>query len=161
MRSNHEREAWVIYLFTTGLQTVNCCSTIHALELTYIDSNTLETMKKQLYLSDTFKFPPLHWRCPAKGLTVVQAFTCISYVYNAQKDVTPSNVNLRRHGRFKGWRHKTAPNSTIFYHWLYRRGVLEYYVKSLTVWGFGCHDNLNLALVAKFSFFISETDVGY
>ena len=27
----------------------------------------------------------MHWRNPAKCLTVTQAFTCISYVYNAQK----------------------------------------------------------------------------
>ena len=63
---------------------MNYYSTIHALELIYFDSNTQETMKKQLYLSDSPNFPPLHWRNPAK-VTVTQAFTCISYVYNAQK----------------------------------------------------------------------------
>ena len=57
---------------------------MHALDLTYFDSNAQETMKKQLYPSDSFNFLPLHWRNPAKGLTVMQAFTCISYVYNAQ-----------------------------------------------------------------------------
>ena len=53
--------------------------------LIYFDSNIQETMKKQLYPSDYSKFPPLHWRNPAKGLTVTPAFTCLSYVYNAQK----------------------------------------------------------------------------
>ena len=42
-------------------------------------------MKRQLYPSDSFNFPPLHWRNPAKGFTVPQAFTRIPYVYNAQK----------------------------------------------------------------------------
>ena len=42
-------------------------------------------MKKQLYPLDSSNFPPLHWRNPANGLTVMQAFACISYFYNAQK----------------------------------------------------------------------------
>ena len=42
-------------------------------------------MKKQLYPSDSSNFAPLHWRNPAKGLTVTQTFTCISYVYNMLK----------------------------------------------------------------------------
>ena len=68
---------------------MNYYSTIHALELIYFDPNTQETMKKQLYPSNSSNFRPLHWRNPAKSLTVTQAFTCISYVYN---DVTPSIV---------------------------------------------------------------------
>ena len=58
---------------------------MHALELIYFDSNTQETMKNQLYPSDSSNFPPLHWRNAAKGLTVTQAFTYTAYVYNAQK----------------------------------------------------------------------------
>ena len=148
--------------------TVNYYSTIHALELIYFDSNTQETMKKQLYPSDSSNFPPielrnrsalavncwvidhclevscegdqitiskrewfiylqltdkqwfitqqfthqswsisilthkkrwkkqsepsdpssfppLHKEIPPKKLTVIQAFTCISYVFNAKK----------------------------------------------------------------------------
>ena len=65
--------------------TVNYYSTIHALELIYFDSNTQETMKKQLYPSNTSNFPPLHWRNSAKSLTVMHAFTYISYVYYMQK----------------------------------------------------------------------------
>ena len=42
-------------------------------------------MIKQLYPSDSSNFPPLHWRNPAEDLTVTQAFTYISYVYNARK----------------------------------------------------------------------------
>ena len=57
----------------------------HEIELIYFVSNAQESLKKQLYPSDYFNFPPLHWRNPAKGLTVKQAFICISYVYNAQK----------------------------------------------------------------------------
>ena len=124
-RSNHEHEA-------TDRQTVNYYSTIHALELIYFDSNTQETMKKHLYLLVSSNLPPLHWRNPAKGLTVTQVFTCISYVSNVQ--ITTS----RRHGPWEGWCNKTAPKSVThfcpvnccriehdFYHWLYRRGVLE------------------------------------
>ena len=59
-RSNHERKARVIYLLTTDRQTVNYYSTIQALELIVFDSNTQETMKKQLYPSDSSNFPPLH-----------------------------------------------------------------------------------------------------
>ena len=46
-RSNHEREARVIYLLTTDRQTVNYYATIHARVLIYFVSNTQETMKKQ------------------------------------------------------------------------------------------------------------------
>ena len=60
MRSNHEREARVIYLLATDRQTVNYCSTIHVLELIYFDSNTHETMKKHFNPSDYSNFPPLH-----------------------------------------------------------------------------------------------------
>ena len=67
----------MIYLHTTDRQTVKYYSTIHALELIYFDSNTQETMKKQFYPSDSSNFPSLHWRNPAKGLTVTQAFTYI------------------------------------------------------------------------------------
>ena len=81
----HEREARVMYLLTTDRQTVNYYSTIHALELIYFDSNTQETMKKQLYSSDSYNFPPIHWRNPAKGLNVTQASTCNSYIFNEQK----------------------------------------------------------------------------
>ena len=42
-------------------------------------------MKKQLYPSESSNFPPLHWRNPAKGLAVTQAFTLISNIYNAQQ----------------------------------------------------------------------------
>ena len=70
-----KRKARVIYLLTTAY------STIHALELIYFNSNTQEKMKRQLQSSDSSNFPPLHWRNPAKGLTVTQVFTCICYVY--------------------------------------------------------------------------------
>ena len=142
----------MIYLFTTDRQTVNYYSTIHTLELTYFHSNTQETMKKQLYPSDSFNFPPLHGRSPAEAKRTLHRLTS------------------RRHGRWEGWRHKTAPNTvthfrpvkcTIVYHWLYKRDVLEYYVKSPTIWGFGCHGNINLAYFATFAFCISETDVSY
>ena len=47
--------------------------------------NTQETLKKQLSNPlDSSNLPPLHWRNPAKGLTVTQAFICISYIYSAQ-----------------------------------------------------------------------------
>ena len=59
-RSNHEREARVIYLLTTDRQTVNYYSTIHAIELIYFDSYTQETIKNQLGPSKFSNFPPLH-----------------------------------------------------------------------------------------------------
>ena len=71
----HCLEVQVIYLLTTDRQTVNYYSTIHALELTYYDSNTQDRLKKQLYRSDSSNIPPLNWRNPVKDLTVTQAFT--------------------------------------------------------------------------------------
>ena len=64
MRSNHEREARVIYLLTTDSQTVNYYSTIHAVELIFFD--TQETIKKQLYPSDSSNCPPLQREIPPK-----------------------------------------------------------------------------------------------
>ena len=81
----HCLEVQVIYLLTTDRQTVNYYSTIHALELTYYDCNTQDRLKKQLYRSDSSNIPPLNWRNPVKDLTVMQAFTCFSNVYNVQK----------------------------------------------------------------------------
>ena len=75
----------MIYLLTTDRQAVNYYSIIHILELIYFDSNAQETMKKQLYPSNSCNFLPLHWRNPAKCLTVTQAYTGIVYVYNVQK----------------------------------------------------------------------------
>ena len=53
-------------------------------ELIYLDSNTQETMKKQMYPSDSSHFPPLNWGIPKIFLTVTQTFTCNFYVYYAQ-----------------------------------------------------------------------------
>ena len=50
----------VICLLTTDRQTVNYYSKIHALELLYSDSDTQESMNRQLYPSDSSNFPPLH-----------------------------------------------------------------------------------------------------
>ena len=58
---------------------------VYHIYLRNFNFNTQERMKKQLYLSDSSNFLPLRGRNPAKGLTVMQAFTCIFYVYNAQK----------------------------------------------------------------------------
>ena len=49
-----------VYLLTTDRQTVIYYSTIRTVELICFDSNTQEMMKKQLYLSDSSNFPPLH-----------------------------------------------------------------------------------------------------
>ena len=43
------------FYFTIDRQTVIYNSTIHALELILFDSNTQETIKKQLYPSDSFR----------------------------------------------------------------------------------------------------------
>ena len=74
------KREWLTCLQMTDKQwIITQYSTFHTLELIYFDSNTQETMKKQLHPSNSFNFPPLHWRNPAKKLTVTQAFTCISY----------------------------------------------------------------------------------
>ena len=72
--------------------------TIHAQELICFDSNTPETMKKQLYPSDSSNFPSLHWKNPAKGL---QAFTWIMFLMQ-ENDVTQSNVKETK------WHYKTC-----------------------------------------------------
>ena len=90
------------YLLTTDRQTVNYYLTIHALKLTYFHSNTQETMKKQLYPSDSSNFPLLHWKKPTKTWSVTQAFTFIAYVYNAQK-MTLHRLTSRRHSRWESY----------------------------------------------------------
>ena len=49
-----------------------------------------ETMKKQLYNSESSNFPPLHLRNPAKAFTAMQAFTCISCIL--RENITQSYV---------------------------------------------------------------------
>ena len=66
----------VIYFLTTDRQTVNYYSIIHALEIIYFDSNTQETMKKQLYPSD---FLPLHGRNPAKSHVSVESSSLLHH----------------------------------------------------------------------------------
>ena len=91
---------WFICLQLTD-KTVNYYSTIHALELIYlfIYLFTQERVKKQLYPSDSYNFPPLHWKNPAKGLTVTQASIFISHVFHVsmrKSHVTPSNIEKTR-----------------------------------------------------------------
>ena len=95
-------------------------------------------MKNQLYPSDSSNFPPLHWRNPAKGLTVTQAFTYTSYVYNAQKrrysvlrqgDMIDGKDDVMKWCQIVSsisaqW--IVAEQNTIFYHWLYGWAVFEY-----------------------------------
>ena len=75
MRSNHEREARVIYLLITARQTVTYYSTIHILELIYFDSNTQETIKKAVV---SFRFFKLSVIAPKKSR---QRFNCNASVY--------------------------------------------------------------------------------
>ena len=58
------KHEWFICLQLTHKQWIITQQFTH-----YFDSNTQETMKKQLYPSDPTKFLPLYWRNPAKGLT--------------------------------------------------------------------------------------------
>ena len=64
----HESEARVIYSLTTGRQSVICWATNHLLARFYFDSNTQETMKRQVYPSDVSSFPPLHENESRQGL---------------------------------------------------------------------------------------------
>ena len=80
----HEIEARVIYSlttdrarslnihFTTDLQTVihEYWATNHLLARISFDSNTQETVKRQVFPSDVASFPP-------RILTEIEAFTCI------------------------------------------------------------------------------------
>ena len=56
----HEREARVIYSLTTDRQPVIHWITNHLLARLCFDSNTQETTKRQVYLSEVASFPPLH-----------------------------------------------------------------------------------------------------
>ena len=66
-RIYHKREARVIYSLarviyslTTDRQPVIYWATNHYLARFYFDSNTLETTKRLVYLSDVSSFPPSH-----------------------------------------------------------------------------------------------------
>ena len=52
----HEREARVIYSLTTDRQPVIYWATNRLLERFYFDSNTQETIKRQVYPSDVSSF---------------------------------------------------------------------------------------------------------
>ena len=83
--------------------------------------------------SISFSFPPLHCRYPAKYLPVMLVFTHLLRLLCAKTtchrltllcgipDVT--NAAKLRHAYSPS--EIVAQDNTFFYHWLYRRGVLE------------------------------------
>ena len=81
-----------IKIFTADRQRMIYWAINHLLAKIYFDCNTHETMKKQLYPSDSSKFPPMHWITLQIFVTVTQTFTGISYVYMRKNDVASSNV---------------------------------------------------------------------
>ena len=141
-------------LLIADQQTVIYYSTIQALELICFDSNTQETMKMQLYPSNSSNFPSLHRRIPQIFLTVTQTFTCITFIMR-KNNVTLATlhwVTSMKHGRREGWRHKMeqlASRSSaqwhvtewnmILFHWLYRCAVSEYPI--ILHCGICCHGN--------------------
>ena len=56
----HEQEAGMIYSLMTYRQLVIYWVTKHLIASLYSDSNTQETMKRQVYPSDVASFLPLH-----------------------------------------------------------------------------------------------------
>ena len=86
------RGARVIYLPTTDRQTVIYYSTNPAQELIYFDSNTYKKDKKVIVSFRFFQLTPSHKEILPTVLTVTLLFTCISYVVDERKNITPSNV---------------------------------------------------------------------
>ena len=93
------RCALVIYLRTTDRQTVNYYSTIHVLELIYINSNYNLRRKhiRSLQLLPNFRHcteelqPILRLR-PKGYLDYVPKVTCNCTSFKRKNDVTPSNA---------------------------------------------------------------------
>ena len=67
-------------------------STIYAVEFIYFDSNTQETMKKQLYPSDSSNFLPLHWKILLIFLLWHRRLHVFLTFVMRKNDVTPSYV---------------------------------------------------------------------
>ena len=68
--------------------------------------------KIRWYPSDSYNLLPLHRRNPAKGLTGIRG-----YFLRSQCAKTTLHLLLsRRHGRWEGWRHKTAAISVAWFH---------------------------------------------
>ena len=104
------KSEWFI-CFTTEWQTVNYYSTIHALELIYFNSNTLETMKKQLYPSDSSNFPPFFSAKKSRQITDCNAGVYMYFLCLLCTKMTLHHLRSRKHGLLEGSCHKTV---TIF-----------------------------------------------
>ena len=74
----HEREARVMYSLTSDRQPVIYWATNHSLTRLFFDSNTQETTKRQVYLSDVASFPPLHEKRSRQNFDLKETFICIS-----------------------------------------------------------------------------------
>ena len=103
---DHGQEVICKVEHTIDQQTMIYYSTIHALELIYFNSNTQETMKKQLYASVSSNFPPLHWRIQQIFLSVTAAY--MYFVHLVCAKMTFHSLTSRKDGQWEGWRHKTA-----------------------------------------------------
>ena len=99
-RIYHERKARVIYSLTTDRQAVIYWPTNHLLERIYLILTHKKRLKGKCILQMFPVFRHYMTRNPAKILTVVEAFTCISWVFDARKRrlVTPSNVMKMKTG---------------------------------------------------------------
>ena len=82
----NECVARVIYSLLTDRQSVlYMAKANHLLAWIFLDSNTLETTKPQMYLSDFSRFLQLHEEIPPTSLTVLEACTRVSLCFNAIK----------------------------------------------------------------------------
>ena len=114
----------VIYLLTTDRQTVSYYSTIHALELICFNSNTQETMKKQLFPS----YSSISTLALKKSR---QMFDCNAsvymyfLVYKAQKQ-----------------------------RWLYRHGVLEFLFERILLIEFASFQLIHMVWKTKLLVFL-------
>ena len=75
----HRPEAGVIYSLPTDCQPVIYWATTHLLARLF-NSNTQETMKKQMYPSDFSRSPPLHEEILPTTLTVIEGLTFILFL---------------------------------------------------------------------------------
>ena len=159
----------MIYLLTTDRKTVNYYSLNHTLELIYFDSYPQETIKKAV---ESFKFFQLSTIALKKKRRMFDSYTSVyMYFLRLQRaKTTLHHLTSKRHGRWEGWYHKAAPNSVThfrpvnccriehdFFHWLYRRGVLEYMItfqrsSYATVW----NSRYNVTSPVKTPYFIID-----
>ena len=124
-RSNHERVARVIYLRTTDWQTVNYYSRIHALELIYFDSNTIND-------ESTFEVFSFFQLSAIAMKNCRQPWDYVAFVtpFKSKNDGTPSN-NMNDVIFSNKWRQLACIFLALSKLWIhfFRQHVLEFPTK--------------------------------